>query len=320
MRRTIRSINRSSDFPEARHTSRRGREFRRPGRTISLELCASMILAYQNLSDEQLRSAADIYEHVARGLEQNGHPWLAQFGHIAAAEIDLLNDENKQCWGGPFNGQTGRTAIMEAILKTCLLENVVETGTFRGTTTEYLAQRVIGRVYSCENEPRYFLYSRRRLEPLGNVEIHLGDSRAFLQTLLSRESVCQARTLFYLDAHWSIDLPLASEVEIILKNHPASVIAIDDFEIPHDRGYGFDNYGPDKRLSLPILAAFRSAVPNFYVPSIGAAEETGAKRGCIWFASNEYLDQLLAQVPNLRRVDERDWALYDAQAERVEGS
>jgi hypothetical protein len=272
-----------------------------------------MILTYQNLSGEQLSSAADHYERVAQGLEQAGHPWLAQFGHIAAAEIDLLNDGNRQSWGGPFNGQTGRTAIMEAILKTCLLDNVVETGTFRGTTTEFLARRVSGRVYSCESEPRYFLYARRRLEPLGNVDVHLADSRAFLQTLLSQGAVCQARTLFYLDAHWSIDLPLASEIEIILKNHPSNIIGIDDFEVPFDSGYGFDDYGPDKRLWLPILAAFRTAVPNFYVPSISSAEETGAKRGCIWFASNDELDRLLAQVPNLRRVDDKDWALYDAK-------
>ena len=274
-----------------------------------------MILTYQTLSDEQLRSAADNYEHVARGLEQAGHPWLAQFGHVAAAEIDLLNDGNKQSWGGPFNGQAGRTAIMEATLEKCLLENVVETGTFRGTTTEFLARRVTGRVYSCESEPRYFLYSRRRLELLGNVEIHLGDSRAFLQTLLSRDSVRQAPTLFYLDAHWSIDLPLASEIEIILKNHPSSIIAIDDFEVPFDPDYGFDDYGPDKRLWLPILGSFRNAVPNFYVPSIGAAEETGAKRGCVWFASNDHLDRLLAQVPNLRKVNNRDWDLYSPEAE-----
>lgn len=285
-----------------------------------VELCAFMILTYQNLSDEQLRSAADSYEHIARGLEQAGHPWLAQFGHIAAAEIDLLNDGNKQSWGGPFNGQAGRTAIMEAILRTCLLENVVETGTFRGTTTEFLAQRVNGRVYSCESEPRYFLYSRRRLEPLRNVEVHLRDSRAFLQTLLSRDGVRQARTLFYLDAHWNIDLPLASEIEIILNKHASSVIAIDDFEVPFDRDYGFDDYGPDKRLWLPILAPFRNAVPNFYVPSIRAAKETGAKRGCIWFASSDHLDQLLAQVPNLRKVDQRDWFLYSPEAELLEGS
>ena len=279
-----------------------------------------MILTYQSLSEEQLRFAADHYEQAARGLEQAGHPWLAQFGHIAAAEIDLLNEANQQSWGGPFNGQAGRTAIMESILKRCAIQNVVETGTFRGTTTEFLAKRVTGRVYSCESQPRYFLYSRRRLEPLSNVDVHLGDSRAFLQTLLSTDVPRQARTLFYLDAHWSIDLPLASEIEIILERHSSSIVAIDDFEVPFDRDYGFDDYGPDKRLWLPILAPFRHAVPNFYVPSISAAEETGAKRGCIWFASAEHLDQLLAQVPNLRQVDEGDWALYGTEAGMVEGN
>ncbi len=271
-----------------------------------------MILAYQSLSDDQLATAADSYEQVAQGLAQAGHPWLAQFGHIAAAEIDFLNEANKRSWGGPFNGQAGRSAIMKAILKTCELDTVVETGTFRGTTTEFLAKKVAGRVYSCESEPRYFLYSRRRLASFGNVELHLADSRVFLQTLLAREQICRARTMFYLDAHWSIDLPLAAEIEIILKHHSANIIAIDDFEVPFDPDYGFDDYGQDKRLWLPILAPFRGVVPNLYVPAIPAAEETGAKRGCIWFASNAQLDQLLGHVANLRQVNDGDWALYDA--------
>lgn len=269
-----------------------------------------MILPSSTHTGEQLSSAANLYEQVAIGLEQAGYPSLAQFGHIAAAEIDLLNDSNTQSWGGPFNGQKGRTRIMEAILAVCRLENVIETGTFRGTTTEFLAQTVHGRVYSCERNTRFFVYSSRRLQSVHNVEVHLADSRLFLETLLPTGATRLARTMFYLDAHWGADLPLVREIEIVLKDYPACVVAIDDFEVPFDSDYGFDDYGPQKRLCLPILAAFRQAVPNFYVPSIRAAEETGAKRGCVWFASNDELDGLLSQVPNLRRVDDRDWAFY----------
>lgn len=263
---------------------------------------------YRNLTPEQFDYAANCYEYLAGTLDGAGLPWLGQFGHIAAAEIDFRNEGNKRWWGGAFNGQQGRTEIIENVIKICQISDVVETGTFRGTTSEFLATRVSGRIYSCELATRYFLYAQRRLCAYSNVEIQLADSRTFLESLLGREAVRQSRVLFYLDAHWNADLPLAREIEIILTSHPSNIIAIDDFQVPFDNGYGYDDYGADKRLWLPILAPFRDRISNFYVPAIASQDETGAKRGCIFFASTPELDNLLAQVPNLRRIEERDWS------------
>jgi hypothetical protein len=56
---------------------------------------------------------------------------------------------------------------------------------------------------------------------------------------------------------------------------------IDDFEVPDDHGFGYDDYGPGKALNAayigPLVEAHDLAV--FY-PSARSQEETGHRRGC----------------------------------------
>jgi|GEM_PF-6874201 len=49
-----------------------------------------------------------------------------------------------------------------------------------------------------------------------------------------------------------------------------SVVMIDDFEVPFDRGYGFENYGPGKRLCYELDANLLPAVARLYFPSLRA--------------------------------------------------
>jgi len=77
------------------------------------------------------------------------------------------------------------------------------------------------------------------------------DSREFIQRL---DVPRQARTFFYLDAHWEESLPPREELDLIIREFKQFVVMIDDFEIPNDPGYGFDDYGPGKRLSLRDLS------------------------------------------------------------------
>ena len=73
------------------------------------------------------------------------------------------------------------------------------------------------------------------------------------------------------------DLPLHEEVEIVAAAWSQSVIVIDDFEIPGDAGYAFDDYGPGKRITaddLPELPGWA-----LFYPVIGSAKETGPRRG-----------------------------------------
>jgi hypothetical protein len=199
-----------------------------------------------------------------------------------------LEPERLDSWGGPFNGQCFRQLIFLDLVRACRFDAIVETGTFRGSTTLFLCHNSNGaRVHSSEINPRFFQIARRRLRALPNLHLYNLDSRAFLSRLhLPRES----RTFFYLDAHWSEDLPLADETEYIIRNFDTFAIMIDDFEVPADSGYAFDDYGPGKRLSLHNFPFHEDNRICVYFPSRPANQESGIRRGCIVLVSANFKD------------------------------
>lgn len=188
-------------------------------------------------------------------------------------------------WGGPMNGQGTRCRMVAQIIAAHAPCAIVETGAYLGTTTEWFAsfQRP---VFSSEANGVNHGFASARLKRFRHVSIRRGDSRAFLRTLDWTDLNAQARpVLFYLDAHWHEDLPLAEELEIIFTLCAQPIVVIDDFKVPDDEGYGFDDYGPGKALIwdyvAPIIA--RHGARAAY-PSTLSAEETGARRGCIVLA------------------------------------
>jgi len=60
---------------------------------------------------------------------------------------------------------------------------------------------------------------------------------------------------------------------------------IDDFELPNDPGYGFDDYGPGKRLSLRDFELHRDSRIACYIPARPSTQESGRRRGAIVLAS-----------------------------------
>ncbi len=147
-----------------------------------------------------------------------------------------------------FNGQRARADLFTAVLRALDCESIVETGTYLGNTTKYMADTSLP-VYSCESSPVFFAIAKKELARKPNVDLFLGDSRAFLGHLIAR-GVHERRSFLYLDAHWNQDLPLVEELEIIARSWSEFVLMIDDFQVPHDDGYGFDDYGPGKRFTL----------------------------------------------------------------------
>lgn len=201
-----------------------------------------------------------------------------------------------------MNGQDGRRAIVSELVKIIAFEQVIETGTFRGSTTEFLAQVSGLQVTTVEAVPRSYEYARRRLANLPTVHVSQGDSRAFLRDLSG--SATETPVLFYLDAHWAEDLPLEGELEIIERFWPQAVILVDDFEVPDDPGYRYDDYGQGKSLDHELLD--RSAVASWdrFAPALPSAQETGHVRGCVVIAA----PKVSAQVQGaslLRRVQPR---------------
>ena len=175
------------------------------------------------------QAAADNLYQQALELEAAGLMEAAGIGFEAAVALDLLNPEMQFRWGGPFNGQAERRATFLELLDRLNPAALIETGTYRGTTTEFLARHFARPIYSCEIDRRCFLGSRRKLAGFPQVELVQSDSRPFLRYILARLRR-QAPLLVYLDAHWWDDLPLREEIEIILGSGHDAAIMIDDFE------------------------------------------------------------------------------------------
>lgn len=190
--------------------------------------------------------------------------------------------KERNSWGGEFNGQLRRIELFNAIMRDAVPVAIVETGTFRGTTTLYLARTRLP-VYTVEQNWRNFGFSRMQLRCCANVTMIKEDSRAGLRAILDGPLLSNLKSpiFFYLDAHWEEDLPLLGEIEIIVGRAARPIIMIDDFQVPGDPGYGFDNYGSSGVLSQNYLKpALRDRDIAVLYPAIPSSEESGARRGC----------------------------------------
>lgn len=197
-----------------------------------------------------------------------------------------LFPKRRRAWGGPFNGQAGRRAIYQRILSAVEPALIVETGTHFGTTTEFLAESGIP-VVTIESNARNYGFARARLRRARNVEMRLGDSRVQLPPALEayKARVGERPVFAYFDAHWGTDPPLMGEIEILFSHFPNAVVMIDDFQVPDDPGYRYDNYVPGKELTPAYIApAIQKHKLAAFYPALPSGEETGARRGCVVLA------------------------------------
>lgn len=200
---------------------------------------------------------------------------------------------------GPFNGQTMRQSIFTQIVNRVQPSTVFETGTFRGTTTEFIAGVTSAHIFTCELEVNAFRFAERRFRDVPNITTVNLDSRSFLRTYVPCYHRPDGTSLFYLDAHWDDDLPLLEELMIVLETAPRSVVMIDDFEVNDDPGYGFDSYGPDRELTLGYLQPLERYAPHYFFPG-PSAQESGVKRGCVVLTTDTALAEMLGTIYLLR--------------------
>lgn len=226
--------------------------------------------------------------------------WWRAF--IAGAWDYHRHRTNRGRFGGPFNDQAARKALFMSLLQSLRPRALVETGVYRGTTTEFFASTGLP-VIAVEIDPKLYGYSCSRLLGRRNVRIVNDDSRAMLRSLLdgplwAHPGGC---TFFYLDAHWGEDLPLAEEIDIVFSRCPDAVVMIDDFAVPGDAGYGYDEYGGDKALTARYIeAAVRAHELATFYPSTPSADETGRLRGCVVLARADRHGARLSTLPLLR--------------------
>jgi hypothetical protein len=200
----------------------------------------------------------------------------------------------------PFNGQVSRFKQIEQISNVLKPDVAIETGTFLGTSTPYLATMVSGDTYTIEFVPKYAKKARMRFESeFQNLGISLiqGNSVNEIKKLLG--GIPPTSTILaYLDAHWERELPTAQELAELLKWGNTWVAVIDDFKVPGDDSYGFDQYGE--------LVVDKSLIPQgvrLMVPNQSANFESGARKGTAYVFGPAYKNENLKEkFPSLREV------------------
>ncbi|MGE3961925.1 MAG: hypothetical protein AB7F65_09620 [Dehalococcoidia bacterium] len=216
-----------------------------------------------------------------------------------AAFVDRFRADARDPLGGPMNGQVGRRAMIESLFAAVPFGAVVETGTFRGSTTAYFASLTSAPVFTIEVQPRFHAYSRWRLRGRRTIRLLLGDSAEWVDRL-GRNGGVREPVFFYLDAHWEERIPLRDELRAAQQHWRDWVILVDDFEVPDDPGYGFDDYGEGKRLNLEHIEAVIGERAVRYWPSVRSADEAGSRKGCLVLVS-ESLAATVDQLHTLRR-------------------
>ena len=232
-------------------------------------------------------------KQFAKEYLRRRHPkWLAAYDFY-------LKPERKDSWGGPFNGQQGRVAIFRELISKVQFQMIVETGTYRGTTTEFMAKETGLPVCTVEADPRFHHYATLRWRDQKSIRLERGDSRAFISGLAHDPALPKKNVFFYLDAHWGEDLPLRQEVELITRFWSGVVIMVDDFQVPGDVGYLYDDYGPGKKLCLEYLQPLSQYGLAAYFPTLPSSQETLSKRGCVVLVDENMLERF-AQFVTLK--------------------
>lgn len=179
----------------------------------------------------------------------------------------------------PFNGQARRMAVIWEIARTFKPTVGVETGTFMGSSTPYLATMVEGEMFTIEIDKPTFNLATERFEKNGhqkNINLILGDSVHQIKKILNGLNPNEDRVLAYLDAHWYDAIPTTEEIEALIHWGGSWIAVIDDFKIESDSGYRFDSYG-EVEIGKDVLPSNKNL--RLFVPSISSEYETGRRKG-----------------------------------------
>lgn len=182
----------------------------------------------------------------------------------------------------PFNDDVHLAQKFVGLRDKYGIKNVIETGTYHGNTTEWLAQN-FENVFTCESNSDYHAIAKKALEAFPNVTQKLQDSRVFLEATLP---TLDGPTIVFLDAHW-YDNPLLGEIVAIGRYGKRPILAIHDFKVPEHPELGYDTYPGIVYEWAYIKAAVEEAYgANRYRIEYNQ-QATGSMRGCIFIFPSE---------------------------------
>ena len=197
-----------------------------------------------------------------------------------------------------FNGVNGRKIIFQDLLNNHNFSHIIETGTYLGDTSAYMAMTSGVQVLTCEKNTSLYSLTKMRLKKIKSVDLYNMDSREFLIELSKNHNITQNECFIYLDAHWGKDLPLKEEISIIASCWKKFVMMIDDFKVPDDKGYVHDSYGTLKYIDMARLKTEYNLCA--YFPSMPSSEEPTPPTGCVVLAKNGDYAERLRKTNSLR--------------------
>lgn len=114
----------------------------------------------------------------------------------------------------------------------------IETGTYHGDTTTWLAEN-FDKVYTVEYNERYLEVAKNNMKGYSNINSYLGTSTDYLKEFLLESK--EDNIIVFLDAHWYAN-PVLVELDRIKESGLKPVIAIHDFKVPSRPDLGYDLY------------------------------------------------------------------------------
>ena len=87
---------------------------------------------------------------------------------------------------------------------------------------------------------------------------------------------------------------------------------VDDFRVPFDSGYFYDDYGPGKVLSLEILDGLLTPDIQIAFPSTPSELDSGARRGAVLLMRQES-SEIIASTNLVRLGGARDWHITNLE-------
>lgn len=255
-----------------------------------------------NKIDHLGQELSNLHSHVTCGTDNKVNFLNQQFWQLKKLmfhsdfPVDLLS----------FNGQFSKHRMFSDICNAIQFDRFIETGTNLGETARFLA-KCGKQVLTIEINPEFFATSQSKLKQFDNVEIFLGDSVEVLDQQISNKE--QDKNLFfYLDAHWYDYIPLHKEIDLVFSRAPNSVVFVDDFKVPDDDGYGFDQYDDvsldidyiSQKIDKWQLQAFFPAMPS---SKDHCWIDVIKPRGTVILAKSKKIIEKLSGLKSLRTID-----------------
>lgn len=201
----------------------------------------------------------------------------------------------------PFNGQAQRMSTISKICRDFSPNVGIETGTYLGSSTPYLAAMVSEEMYTIEIDPSAGAQANERFKknhPNSRIQLRMGDSVSEIVKILGRVDPKSKRVVAYLDAHWYEAVPTTQEIEALINWGGSWIAIIDDFKVQSDPLYKFDVYGSVE--IGPAILPSNSGI-SLYVTNQPAYRETGRRKGTGYVCMiND--ESILANLPELIKV------------------